>query len=103
MAGRRQHHLKVAVGTGDTRRVVTLSEGRTIWALDEMLKAGSRGCTPIDNPAPRWSSYVHKLRARYGIHIETVLEAHGGRFKGTHARYILRDQVTVLERADGST
>ena len=32
MAGRRQHHLKFAVGTGSTRRVVALSEmdaGRT--------------------------------------------------------------------------
>ena len=38
-------------------------KGRDAWALLELLKAGPRGCTPIDNPGPRWSHYVFKLRA----------------------------------------
>src|SRR5665811_1625975 len=33
-------------------------EGRDAWALDQLIRAGKRGCTPIDNPAPRWSHYV---------------------------------------------
>jgi hypothetical protein len=38
---------------------------------------------------------VFKLR-RAGFIIETVDENHGGPFAGTHARYVLRSQVTIL-------
>jgi hypothetical protein len=73
---------------------VTVSE-RDAWALRQLLGAGDRGCTPIDNPAPRWSGYVHKLR-KLGVHIETIHEAHKGPFPGTHARYVLRSKVNLL-------
>ncbi len=76
--------------------------GRFAWALGELIGAGERGCTPIDHPGPRWSAYVFKLR-RMGINIETVTEAHGGPFKGTHARYILRTTVHRLTPADSVT
>jgi hypothetical protein len=66
--------------------------GREAWALDRLLTAGQKGCTPIDQPAPRWSAYVHKLRKR-GVPIETVTEAHGGPYSGTHGRYVLRADV----------
>jgi hypothetical protein len=66
--------------------------GREAWALDRLLTAGPKGCTPIDQPAPRWSAYVHKLRKR-GVPIETVTEAHGGPYSGTHGRYVLRADV----------
>lgn len=69
--------------------------GRDAWALQNLLRAGERGCTPIDTPGPRWSHYVFKLR-RAGFIIETVDENHGGPFAGTHARYVLRSQVTIL-------
>jgi hypothetical protein len=69
--------------------------GRDAWALQNLLRAGERGCTPIDTPGPRWSHYVFKLR-RAGFIIETVNENHGGPFAGTHARYVLRSQVTIL-------
>jgi hypothetical protein len=36
--------------------------GRVAWALGELIDAGPAGCTPIDHPGPRWSSYVHRLR-----------------------------------------
>tara|TARA_R110000787_G_scaffold21236_5_gene62938 strand:+ start:1349 stop:1648 length:300 start_codon:yes stop_codon:yes gene_type:complete len=62
--------------------------GRDAWALRELIKAGPNGCTPIDNPAPRWSGYVHNLR-RSGVQIDTVHEKHGGPFPGHHARYVL--------------
>ena len=73
--------------------------GRTFWALRELLAAGSRGVTPIDDPGPRWSDYVFKLR-NLGIAVETVTERHGGPFPGTHPRYglisrgIIEDNTT---------
>ena len=70
--------------------------GRDAWALQELHTAGERGCTPIDNPAPRWSGYVFNLR-QMGFDIETVHEPHKGQFPGTHARYVLRSKVTVSE------
>lgn len=70
--------------------------GRDAWALRNLLAAGEAGCTPIDTPGPRWSHYVFKLR-RAGFHIQTIEESHGGPFAGSHARYVLRSWVTVLE------
>ncbi len=71
--------------------------GRDAWALLELQRYGQRGCTPIDNPGPRWSAYVHKLRTRYGLAIETLDESHGGQFAGSHARYVLLTKVEILE------
>lgn len=75
-------------------RVLTLA-GRDAWALQCLIDAGAHGCTPIDHPGPRWSGYVHKLRHRYGIAIETIDEPHGPPFTGTHARYVLRTRVQL--------
>lgn len=66
-----------------------LIEGRELWALERLICAGTAGCTPITEPAPRWSAYIHKLRQR-GIPIETRHEQHGGPYPGHHARYILK-------------
>jgi hypothetical protein len=74
--------------------------GRDAWALLELLNAGPRGCTPIDNPGPRWSGYVHKLRHRHGLAIETIHEAHHGAFPGSHARYVLHSVLRVISRND---
>jgi hypothetical protein len=74
--------------------------GRDAWALSELHRAGQRGCTPIDNPGPRWSAYIFKLKRLHGLSIETLNEAHKGPFAGTHARYVLRSQVEILERSD---
>lgn len=68
------------------------AKGREAWALDRLIEAGSRGCTPIEQPAPRWSAYVHRLRA-LGVPIDTRHEPHGGAFAGIHGRYILRAYV----------
>lgn len=76
---------------GGTHEVV----GRDAWALLNLMRAGGRGCTPITTPGPRWSHYVYKLRGA-GFIIETIHEDHGGPFAGTHARYVLRSQVTIL-------
>ena len=55
---------------GETGSVVTV-RGRDAWALLELKSANDNGCTPIDDPGPRWSGYVHKLR-KVGIVIEKI-------------------------------
>jgi len=68
--------------------------GRDAWALQELVSAAQRGCTPIDNPAPRWSAYIFNLR-RMGFNIETLHEPHQGLFAGTHGRYLLHSKVLL--------
>jgi hypothetical protein len=67
-------------------------KGRDKWALGNLLCAGTNGCTPIDNPAPRWSAYVFNLR-EMGVQIDTIREPHGGDFGGQHGRYILKSRI----------
>ena len=90
--------FSVLAGDGSARIVELV--GRDAWALTELIHAGDSGCTPIDHPGPRWSAYVFKLR-RHGLDIQTITEAHGGPFKGSHARYILRTTVHRRTPADG--
>jgi hypothetical protein len=71
-------------------------KGRDAWALAELVKAGPMGCTPIDQPGPRWSGYVFNLKRRYGLDIETVHESHRGLFPGSHARYVLHTPVEII-------
>ncbi len=78
----------------DSTPFTVTCEGRMRWAILSLIRAGNRGCTPIDRPAPRWSDYVFKARAR-GFNIETIHEGHGGSFSGHHARYVIHDEVTV--------
>ena len=72
--------------------------GRTRWALENLIAAGLKGCTPIDTPGPRWSGYVHQIRG-LGVPVETITEPHDGPFAGTHARYVLRAHVERVEGA----
>lgn len=78
---------------GDGTERTILLTGRDAWALCELIAAGRKGCTPIDNPAPRWSAYIHHLRHEHGLDIETITERHGGPFPGNHARYVLHSDV----------
>lgn len=71
--------------------------GRDAWALLNLHRAGETGCTPIDHPGPRWSHYVFKLR-RAGFNVQTIDESHDGPFAGSHARYVLRSRVSILEQ-----
>jgi hypothetical protein len=75
---------------GEPFRIVV--SGRDKWALDRLRHAGGRGCTPITEPAPRWSAYVFNLRA-LGVPVETIHEPHEGDYPGHHARYVLRAAV----------
>ena len=70
-------------------------KGRPAWALANLMAAGEDGCTPMDQPGPRWSAYVFKLK-RNGVDIGTVHESHEGNYAGHHARYVLRSPVTVI-------
>ena len=87
--------LTVAVADESGEHNVTVI-GRDAWALQELINAGQKGCTPLDNPAPRWSHYVWKLR-QAGVAVETIHERHGGDFPGHHARYVLTSRVRIVE------
>lgn len=82
---------------GDHEGFSLVLTGRDAWALAELVRAGKKGCTPITHPGPRWSAYVFNLRHEYGLIIETVNEAHGGKYSGTHARYVLKTPVRILD------
>jgi hypothetical protein len=92
-AGARHQHGRAYTVTPEGGDAFTLvATGREAWTLDRLSEAGPRGCTPREEPAPRWSAYVHRLRER-GVPIETLREAHGGAYPGWHGRYILRGTV----------
>lgn len=91
--------LTVTARTLPDGRAFTV-KGRDAWALSALLKAGTRGCTPIDHPGPRWSGYVFNLKRKHGLDIETITENHSGPFAGSHARYRLRSNVEVIARSD---
>ena len=91
--------LKVTARILPDDRAFTV-KGRDAWALLELVKTGSNGVTPIDNPGPRWSSYVHNLRREHGLAIETRHESHQGSFPGNHARYVLISEVMIIHRSD---
>lgn len=85
---------------GEAPRVI-VAKGRDRWALEALMAADAKGCTPYRSPAgPRWAAYVHNLRA-LGVAIGTITEAHGGAFAGHHARYVLA--CTVAAGREGGT
>ena len=80
--------------------IVLRFRGRDAWALHCLIAVGERGCTPICHPGPRWSGYVFKLR-RAGLDVETITEKHAAPYAGTHARYVLRTPVEIIDVAAG--
>ncbi len=76
-------------------KVIEVS-GRDRWALERLILSGPKGCTPIDSPGPRWSAYVHNLRA-LGVVIEAIHERHGEPYSRNHARYLLQSIVRRVE------
>ena len=98
MSGNALYLRSITVRLNDSSHTFS---GRLAWTLSELIAAGSAGCTPITNPAPRWSDYVRKLR-KAGLNIETVWEKHGGAYPGNHARYVLRTTITVIEMKEAA-
>jgi hypothetical protein len=70
--------------------------GREAWTLRHLINAGPVGVTTLDQPAPRWSHYVFKLR-KAGLVISTEHEPHTGTFPGTHGRYRLETELTLVD------
>ena len=70
--------------------------GQVAKALAALLSAGAAGVTALEvnSWAYRLGAYVHTLRHRYGLVIETVRELHEG---GWHGRYVLRSPVSIGE------
>ena len=85
--------VNVTVKGGECPRMINLN-GRLGWTVTQLAKAGPRGLTAYECPAPRWSSYVHDLR-NLGIPIKTEMEPHQGPYSGRHARYRLSSSVTI--------
>ena len=86
------------IGTNRDAPIIEVS-GRQEWTLDRLIRAGAEGCTTVTDPAPRWSSYVHRLR-RKGLIIETVYEPHSGSWPGMHGRYFLRSHIEPVPAND---
>jgi hypothetical protein len=86
--------VQITVETAGGRRLTV--NGRDAWALSELISGGMIGVTPLQNPAPRWSHYIFKLR-RAGLVIETIDEKHGGAYSGMHARYVLKTPLSIIE------
>ena len=100
-AAKRGRRIAFNVTEGENVRTITPA-GRDAWALGELVFAGAAGCTPIDNPGPRWSGYIFKLKRIYGLDIETITEMHGGEYAGKHARYVLRSKARFADPADAT-
>lgn len=87
---------RVVVIPNDAEPFEVNVNGRVRWALEALHAAGEQGCAPIEEPGPRWSHYIHQLRA-LGIPIQTVMEKHNGRFPARYARYVLQARISKAE------
>lgn len=86
----------IRIHRADGSTLDTIVIGRVAWAALALWQAGPKGCTPLLRPAPRWSDYVFRLK-KQGVNVETVDEKHGGPFAGEHARYVLRDRLSIAD------
>jgi hypothetical protein len=96
LLGAKDHKNPVVYVAVEISGAIKILRGRHAWALFELISGGIVGVTPIERPAPRWSHYIFKLR-RAGIIIETIDERHSGPFAGSHARYLFRSPLHVIE------
>ena len=100
MSNRAKQSLLVQLKLENGSTKIQRLKGREAWAMQELMKAGPSGCTPLYNPAPRWAAYVHGLRS-LSIRIDTITEPHGGPYAGNHARYVLRTPCAVVCGQEG--
>jgi hypothetical protein len=96
--GRVRLTFRVFDGEGNSRLVTVV--GRDAWMLGKLVQAGAKGCATLEQPAPRTSHYIWKLRHTYGIAISSVEEEHGGPFAGHHVRYILQQRVEFADESE---
>lgn len=71
-------------------------KGQTARALAALIQAARNGITAQEMTcwAYRLGAYVHDLRHKYGLDIETLREEHPG---GWHGRYVLHTPVEILD------
>ena len=74
----------------------SMVKSQTAKALIALIKTGASGITALEvrSWAYRLGAYVHDLRRRQGLAIETQREGQEG---GWHGRYVLRSAVTLGE------
>ncbi|TIM38380.1 MAG: hypothetical protein E5Y56_29900 [Mesorhizobium sp.] len=72
-------------------------DGRAAWMMRVLVKAGRRGVTTLELPAGVRVSHCVLLLRRAGFTISSPRESHEGPFPGTHSRYRLETEVTILE------
>ena len=82
------------------RREIEVTGARFIQTLRALTEAGPKGVTALEMSswALRLAHYIHILRTKYGLDIETRNEPHEG---GKHGRYFLRSTVVLID-ADAS-
>lgn len=84
---------KITIRLPDGRRQTF--EGREAWTLRHLVNSGSTGIATLEQPAPRISHYIFKLR-KAGLVISTDRESHSGPYPGSHGRYRLETPVTIV-------
>ncbi|BCG88484.1 hypothetical protein MesoLj113c_45940 [Mesorhizobium sp. 113-3-9] len=71
-------------------------DGRAAWMMKQLISAGKRGLTTLDLPAGIRVGHCIFLLRRAGFIISSPRESHGGPFPGTHSRYSLKTEVTMV-------
>ena len=93
----KQSLIAIVTDNSDTwprERRIEVTGRRFCQTLKALIDAGDRGVTSLTlgSWAVRTSQYIHILRRKYGLNIETVREPHDG---GEHGRYVLKSKVTI--------
>jgi len=83
----------------NSQEKVFVLNGRDAQTLIALVEAKQQGTTALEisSWALRLSAYIFNLRKECGLDIITNTEPHDG---GHHGRYILRDEIKILEVSD---
>lgn len=89
---------KFSLNKNSQEKVFVLN-GRECQTLIALVEAGQKGITALEIScwALRLAAYVFRLKRDLSLNIITTVEPHNG---GNHGRYILQDNVKVLEVFD---
>lgn len=70
-------------------------QGQIARTLTALVDAGDEGQTAqeVSSWAFRFGAYIHELRHRYGLEIQTIREEHPF---GWHGRYVLQTPVRIV-------
>lgn len=84
----------------DGKPRVEYLKGQFARAAEALIRNGDRGVTSLEisSWALRLSHYIHVLRNRHGLVIETVMEDHFEPVEGRHGRYVLCTPCRIVEQ-----